>query len=412
MDAAHSALEAEGWRIKPEAYRRVLEDVENTTAGAVREALLLADIRKVGRTSLPEDINRATRTNLAGPFVLQVESVRDVTKPDRGIAAGETPNRLLMLVLTDGQTKCRCIENRFCPALSTNISPGTKVLLRSAQVKSGIVLCEPKSVEVLGGRVDSLAEAWEIGRKLGHDRSKGQDEGSAPKFKHFIPGRGHRGGGKGAKAAVVQTGLATNAQEQKEFAPSKPAARPPAPADSGPSTSAADVPVSSGSVVSNQDAVKAKLLGQLVDAGGGYNRRGDGRGRGRGGRKSSGRGDRGRHSPGEEEDGHTLTLDEWEARRKVSAPRLATAAPVSDEQLARQLHAQLNAQTPPPAPGPPRSAADELAMNLFSYSDGGRSGEADGFGDHRGRGRRGGRGGRGGGGHRGGRGRGRGRGRR
>ena len=103
---------------------------------------------QVGRTSLPEDINRATRTTLAGPFVLQVESVRDVTKPDRGIAAGETPNRLLMLVLTDGQTKCRCIENRFCPALNTNISPGTKVVLRNAQVKSGIVLCDPKSVEV------------------------------------------------------------------------------------------------------------------------------------------------------------------------------------------------------------------------------------------------------------------------
>ena len=102
----------------------------------------------MGCPSLPDEVNRAARLSVAGPLVLQVESSRDVTKPERGVTPGDTPNRLLMLVLTDGRSKCRCIEHKPCPQLKTSLAPGTKIVLKGAQVKSGIILCDPKTIEV------------------------------------------------------------------------------------------------------------------------------------------------------------------------------------------------------------------------------------------------------------------------
>jgi tudor domain-containing protein 3 len=42
-----------------------------------------------------------------------------------------------------------------------------QVLLNQAAVRQGVLLLDAKSLKVLGGRVDSLAEAWEAQVKFG-----------------------------------------------------------------------------------------------------------------------------------------------------------------------------------------------------------------------------------------------------
>lgn len=63
---------------------------------------------------------------------------------------------------------------------------------RHPQIRSGIVLLDKKSISVLGGRVESLAEAWEVQRKFGgldRLRPSGPDADEIPPpFKQFQPG--------------------------------------------------------------------------------------------------------------------------------------------------------------------------------------------------------------------------------
>ena len=62
------------------------------------------------------------------------------------------------------------------------------------------MLLEPSSIRVLGGRVESLASAWEIQRLYaGIDRPKGSDESPAPPFCHYSPpvSEAHRPQGQG-----------------------------------------------------------------------------------------------------------------------------------------------------------------------------------------------------------------------
>jgi hypothetical protein len=54
--------------------------------------------------------------------------------------------------MTDGHTLIKGMEYRFCPALSREMLPGTKILLRAGtRVRRGIALLCPEQVDVLGG---------------------------------------------------------------------------------------------------------------------------------------------------------------------------------------------------------------------------------------------------------------------
>lgn len=40
-------------------------------------------------------------------------------------------------------------------------------MIRDAPIRAGLILLEPKSTKVLGGRVEGLAETWETNRRFG-----------------------------------------------------------------------------------------------------------------------------------------------------------------------------------------------------------------------------------------------------
>lgn len=135
----------------------------------------------------------------------------DVSQPSRASGDAERKGRLLRLKLTDGRASCVGVELQPLPfsmeqarpgkrqgrmakegggeraagswhqrgswwrcsfsskpsAPRPQLCPGTKVRLRGAAVHCGVVLLEPRCLELLGGRVAPLAEAWETQQKYG-----------------------------------------------------------------------------------------------------------------------------------------------------------------------------------------------------------------------------------------------------
>jgi len=315
------------------------------------------------------------------------------------------------------------------------------------EVRSGIILLEPKTVEVLGGRVEALAEAWEMQRKYGGlQRARPAGEGAdelPPPFEQFAVGRAPRapvaaleaprrhpeaagegaagaarGGGKdagrkGRRATGARGGhaeAADSSADGRRAAPQRPlpvdaeprcvpagasggaAGRRPAPAEkagSGPTSGP-------GGGAPNQERLMQKLQAgeqsrrEAIEER--RQRRQAGRQRRRGAEDADWGGD-----PG------TMTLEEWEARRSARRPAGPPAQVDSDEQLARQLQRQMDlelASGPPPAPQRQgNSLAEELRSSLFSFEQAeapdaprGRGGRRGGRGPGRGRGARRGRG--------------------
>lgn len=74
---------------------------------------------------------------------------------------------MLKLTLTDGYSFCQGIEVENIPQLSTDrIPPGSKILLKNADIRSGYILLHPSCCTYLGGKVPTLYEKWEISRSL------------------------------------------------------------------------------------------------------------------------------------------------------------------------------------------------------------------------------------------------------
>jgi hypothetical protein len=69
-------------------------------------------------------------STIGSPLSLQVVSVQDVSQPSKvsGGGSGHAP-RLLRVRLTDGHVTATAIEYQPVPALSTDLPPGTKVML-------------------------------------------------------------------------------------------------------------------------------------------------------------------------------------------------------------------------------------------------------------------------------------------
>ena len=83
--------------------------------------------------------------------------------------------RMLKVVLTDGHTYCQAIENENIPFLSlTKTAPGTKLKVINAPILSGYILLQPNTCKLLGGRVESMYEKWEVNKLISkHVRTSG-----------------------------------------------------------------------------------------------------------------------------------------------------------------------------------------------------------------------------------------------
>ena len=80
-----------------------------------------------------------------------------------GQSASAGPHKLL---LQDARgTKVYGLEVRGVQGVSVGMSIGAKLVLRDFEVARGVILLEPKCVEVLGGKVDAWDRKWREERK-------------------------------------------------------------------------------------------------------------------------------------------------------------------------------------------------------------------------------------------------------
>lgn len=96
---------------------------------------------------------------ITGPFILQIISVVDGTKPSSKQQSGDGgQGRVLLLRVTDGTTsKFMAIELARIPKLSMDTPPGTKLLVANVRYVKHKLLLEPSSVLGVDGVVEALA---------------------------------------------------------------------------------------------------------------------------------------------------------------------------------------------------------------------------------------------------------------
>lgn len=104
---------------------------------------------------------------LPGRCVLQIQKIRNIAAPKANEESKVAP-RLLQVEFSDGQAVVQGLELEPIAALSLNLPPGTKIYFRSErlQLMQGFIVLKAAELQVLGGRVEHLAEKWELARTM------------------------------------------------------------------------------------------------------------------------------------------------------------------------------------------------------------------------------------------------------
>ncbi|OMO57993.1 hypothetical protein COLO4_34948 [Corchorus olitorius] len=366
-EAVVETLRARGWCFGDlDQVRAVIvlrtalsDDLDScSVADSAESELINMDLRSIGGKSLPES-NLRKVSHIVGPKVLQISSVRDISRSSiEEFSANSSSLRLLRLRLTDGHSEITAVEYSHVPAIPDNVVPGTKIRLENKAIVHGGILClNPKVVHLLGGVVQSLYEEWEMNQKYsGFSRSSlrsTQESGTggppsfeklqieAPSSSRFVqPGKSSynsesmlkRHGPTAATSARNNDRWSRKNQtveaksnnvdndlridsvaEKSEEIPSSSETRPKEVAESVP--------------LQNQ-AASQKLLQKMS-----HSNLDD--------RHSRGRKYRGK---GKQEEPAVLTLDEWEKMKAGAKPQIRHELPETsgDEDLAWQLQAQLD----------------------------------------------------------------------
>ena len=211
-EALGAHLASEGWSLKPGvlAHFGQLEDL-----ASARRALLDADLSRVGAP-----IALAGDARLAGPVVLQVVAVTDVSRPSREtrdpagtaewpsgkgrtsgadgdarrLSSASSPPRMLRVELTDGDRALVGVEHETMRAVAdeASIPPGSKVLVPAnavlRQVAGILLLRGDESLVPLGGRVAALVRDWERARALRGRADAAKDTArDAPAYRPYDP---------------------------------------------------------------------------------------------------------------------------------------------------------------------------------------------------------------------------------
>jgi hypothetical protein len=355
-----SDLESRGWCVDFDKFGT------QASVEATERDLLDLDIRKVKRGvgCLPADINGRSYGTLEGPHVLQLMDFRDVSGPSRfnsPSSSTSSKNRLLMLRLTDGVRECKALEARK-PISCLNLKallPGMKIRVKRVPVRHGVLILNEGDIDVLGGRVSNLAEAYEAQQLYG-GANRSQTGPTPPKFKPFDPTRPakrstidakmFKGEIVGKNSVDLSTEGNKQTQEKKE---------------------------QRAKVTS---AAAANLLEKMSDKRSGGDR---GRGRGRG-RRSGGR-RQGRDDDGLGSTQGTMTLDEWEASKK----KLPGNECDIDHELAMKLQEQFDLEDRHNTVSLQEDLQNSLYQKSNQMSASAAGTQIHGSVDHRGRGSRG-----------------------
>ncbi|KAL8577405.1 hypothetical protein ACOMHN_060227 [Nucella lapillus] len=184
---AADELAKRGWHLTSEGQEQCIDN-GNKSADAIAKNALNLDLRDIGDKWLPTGFSsgKAKVDYVVGPAVLQVLKLRNLSAPKDNEESQAAP-RMWKITLSDGHANmvAVCLE----PLKNINVltPPGTKLLIEgTVDVESSYLLLTNKNARLLGGRVPSLVESWELKRKLAQQSRLGiQSEGSPPPFVPF-----------------------------------------------------------------------------------------------------------------------------------------------------------------------------------------------------------------------------------
>lgn len=99
-----------------------------------------------------------------GREIIRVVPTEDGDFADTGVQKGGGPHKVL---LQDVQGNCvYAIELKTVEGVGLGMSMGSKILLSNAIVARGVVLLEPGTMKILGGKIEALHKAWKENRKV------------------------------------------------------------------------------------------------------------------------------------------------------------------------------------------------------------------------------------------------------
>jgi RecQ-mediated genome instability protein 1 len=134
-------------------------------------AVQVLDVEDIGRSrwSQVEALEAQERGETTkGREVVRVLPEEGTAGPDAPQAAGGQiksagPHKLL---LQDAKgTKAYALELRNVQGIDVGMAIGTKLVLKDVSVARGVIMLEPRCVEVLGGKVDAWDRKWREERK-------------------------------------------------------------------------------------------------------------------------------------------------------------------------------------------------------------------------------------------------------
>ena len=253
-EALRALLDPEGWSLRDAVIVAASERVRGDP-NAARAAVLDADLRAVGKPSLPRWAYGGAReagAGVTGPKVLQVVDARDISTPKR--APGSSGRRMLRLDLTDGDAAVVAVEYGELTSIkdASSLAPGTKVAIAPGvriPCQSGILLVQGDAMRVLGGRVAALAEEWE-GRRASSESGAGPAAAGsgaggidAPRFETYDPEKAEETVAASIAGRVAANKAAAEAiAEKKAAAAAATSAKPEPKADSAEEEPAPFVP--------------------------------------------------------------------------------------------------------------------------------------------------------------------------
>lgn len=98
-----------------------------------------------------------------GREIIRVAAPEEGDDADGYVQRGGGPHKLLLQDATG--RRVYGIELKGLEGVGLGMSIGCKLVLKNAVVARGVVLLEPRTTIVLGGKIDALHKAWREGRK-------------------------------------------------------------------------------------------------------------------------------------------------------------------------------------------------------------------------------------------------------
>lgn len=98
-----------------------------------------------------------------GREIIRVVATEDGSEPNAALTRGGGPHKLL-LQDTKG-IRAYGIELKGMDGVSLSMSVGSKMLLKSVSLARGVLLLDPATTTLLGGKIEALHKDWKENRK-------------------------------------------------------------------------------------------------------------------------------------------------------------------------------------------------------------------------------------------------------